>query len=85
MFAVGYDLAKEDDRTLNALQRDWKRLVDEEQITQSDRYLRHNRLPVLHIYGLGFKNIEVEDTAKVVRYVCFFALLLSVSHRIIRN
>ncbi|KAL9188743.1 hypothetical protein ACHAXT_007121 [Thalassiosira profunda] len=69
VFAVGYDLAKEDDRTLNALQRDWKRLVDEEQITQSDRYLRHNRLPVLHIYGLGFKNIEVEDTAKVVSLI----------------
>lgn len=70
VFAVGYDIAKKDDRTLNALIMDWIRLVDEEQITQSDRYLRQDGLPVLHIFGLGFKSIEVEDTAKVARYDC---------------
>jgi len=51
-FALCYDLtgvAK--DRVYDLLVADWKRLVDETKITQDGRYLRHNRRPVLFVWG----------------------------------
>lgn len=70
VFAVSYNIAGNnlDNTVLDALKEDWIRLVDEEQITRSDRYAHHNGLPVLRIYGIGFKTVQVSDTAKVLRY-----------------
>ena len=56
VFAVAYNIAG-NTLTCNALddlKNDWKRLVDEEKITQSERYLHHDGKPVLRIYGIGF-------------------------------
>ena len=53
---MSYDIAGQtlDDTALDTLKEDWKRLVDEEGITQSDRYIHHNGNPVLSIMGIGF-------------------------------
>jgi hypothetical protein len=32
-------------------------LVDTEKITASSQYMKHNGLPVLRIYGIGFKTV----------------------------
>jgi len=56
VFAVAYNIAGStlNCNALDDLKNDWKRLVDEEKITQSDRYLHHDGKPVLRIYGIGF-------------------------------
>ena len=60
VFAVSYNIAggKIDDSVLDELKRDWKNLVDNEKVTQSGRYIHHNGLPVLRIYGIGFKAVS---------------------------
>jgi hypothetical protein len=65
VFAVSYNIAggKIDDSVLDELKRDWKNLVDNEKVTQSGRYIHHNGLPVLRIYGIGFKAVSLH---------CFF-------------
>lgn len=67
VFAVSYNIAGNqiDDSILDECKEDWKRLVDEELITRSDRYIHHRGLPVLRIYGIGFKRVRVSDTAKL--------------------
>lgn len=69
VFAVSYDIAGTDDTVLEDLKKDWMKLVDLERITKSDRYLRHNGLPVLHIYKIGFKESNVADTAKIAELI----------------
>ena len=55
VFAMMYDISGQDAGTLvSTLQQDWTYLVDTLQITASPRYLRHDGLPVLAIWGLGF-------------------------------
>jgi hypothetical protein len=49
VFANMYDGWNIDD-----IKNDWKHLVDDLKITESDRYLRHNGRPVLAIWGIGF-------------------------------
>ncbi|MCU0665180.1 MAG: glycoside hydrolase family 71/99-like protein, partial [Myxococcota bacterium] len=36
------------------IKKDWMHLVDDQKITSSSRYLRHNGRPLLVIWGLGF-------------------------------
>ena len=59
VFAVSYNIAGNNvnNSVLDDLKSDWMDLVDNEEITQSGRYLRHNGLPVLRIYGIGFKSV----------------------------
>ena len=79
-FAVSYNLAGKtlNDTVLDLLKEDWMRLVDEESITSSPQYLRHESrfskcdLPVLRIYGIGFKAVNVEDTTKMAALIDWF-------------
>jgi hypothetical protein len=59
VFAVSYNMAGNSitNSVLDDMKADWMNLVDNEQITASDRYIRHNGLPVLRIYGIGFKAV----------------------------
>ena len=59
VFAVSYDIAGGtlDCTALDTLKDDWKRLVDEEKVTESDRYIHHNGKPVLSIWGIGFTTV----------------------------
>ena len=71
VFAVSYNIAGNtlDNTVLDDLKLDWMRLVDEEGITQSNRYIHHNGLPVLRIYGIGFKSVNVDNTTKMVELI----------------
>ena len=52
VFAIGYDLTgTPKDKVFDRLVADWKRLVDEQKITQDGRYLHHNNKPVLFVFG----------------------------------
>jgi hypothetical protein len=49
---VSYDLTgAPQDRLFDLLVRDWKRLVDEERLTQDERYLHHGGKPVVFVWG----------------------------------
>lgn len=52
VFAVCYDLSgTREDRLVDRLVSDWKRLVDEMKITKDGRYLHHDGKPVLFVWG----------------------------------
>ncbi len=54
VFANMYDISGGNDDTLvEDIKNDWMHLVDDEGITESDRYLKHNGRPVLAIWGFG--------------------------------
>ncbi len=73
-FAVSYDIAGRtlDDDVLDDLRADWIRLVDEEGITRSDRYIRQDGRPVLDIFGIGFKTINVANTTRMAEFIDWF-------------
>jgi lysophospholipase L1-like esterase len=51
-YAICYDLSgTPEERLYDSLVNDWKRLVDDEHVTQDDRYLHHNGKPVLYVWG----------------------------------
>ncbi|MCA9210446.1 MAG: hypothetical protein KDA55_18945 [Planctomycetales bacterium] len=51
-YAIGYDLSGVPaSRVYDLLANDWKRLVDDDKITQDDRYLHHNGRPVVFVWG----------------------------------
>ena len=63
VFAVMYDISNGADRTLvEQLINDWKHLVDKQNITKSERYIRHNGKPLVAIWGLGFSDRIGEAT-----------------------
>ena len=62
VFAVSYDIAGNGNDVIERLKTDWMMLVDVEGITNSSQYIRQNGLPVLHIFGIGFAHIMVDDT-----------------------
>ena len=76
IFAVSYNIAGAslDENVLEHLKEDWKVLVDTEKITQHGRYIRHgvNNLPVLRIYGIGFKTVNIANTSKLAELIDFF-------------
>ncbi len=52
-FAVCYDLSGYPaQRIVGRLTDDWKQLCDEQKVTRDERYLDHNGLPVVFIWGL---------------------------------
>ena len=63
VFAVSYDIAGSnlDYKALDTLKEDWMRLVDDEKITESNRYLHHNGKPVLSIWGIGFTHVPASS------------------------
>jgi hypothetical protein len=55
VFAVMYDTSGMNGSTfVNALEKDWKYMVDVLKVTESPAYLHQNGKPVLAIWGLGF-------------------------------
>lgn len=51
-YALCYDMSGAPPDTLfERLTADWKRLLEEKQITKDDRYLHHNGKPVLFVWG----------------------------------
>ena len=54
VFANMYDISGGSSATLvNDIKSDWMHLVDDQRVTQSGRYLRHNGRPVVAIWGFG--------------------------------
>ena len=52
VFALCYDLTgAPKDKMFDMIVADWKRLVDDGKITEDDRYLRHDKKPVLFLWG----------------------------------
>jgi hypothetical protein len=57
VFAIEYDISGSTDDILpQALIDDWKHLVDDLGVTQSDRYLRHLGRPLVAVWGIGFSD-----------------------------
>ena len=57
VWAIMYDVSGVNENFVDivqALEDDWKFLVDEMKVTDSPTYLHHNGLPVLAIWGFGF-------------------------------
>ena len=73
VFAVSYNLAGNSisDSVLDDLVNDWIKLVDDERITESNRYLRQNGLPVLRIFGIGFKAVSFFTEMQSSQYFHF--------------
>ena len=75
-FAVSYNISGRTltNQVLQDMKNDWKRLVDEEKITQSGRYIRQAGRPVLRIYGIGFNEpiSFVDDTEGIADLIDWF-------------
>lgn len=70
VYAVGYDLTDAPEEELfDLLVIDWKRLVDEEGLTEDDRYLHHDGKPVLFVWGFFEDRF---DAALAHRIIDFF-------------
>ena len=76
IFAVSYNIAGNNinESVLDEIKNDWIKLVDDEEISSSDRYLHHNRLPVLRIYGIGFKSVS-----------CIVTILMAFTYHLIHT
>jgi hypothetical protein len=70
VYAVCYDLSGAPrERLYDLLVADWKRLVDDEKLTQDERYLHHRERPVLFVWGLFSDRF---DAALAHRIIDFF-------------
>ena len=81
-FAVSYNLAGCDNQALDWIKSDWMELVDNEQIVSSGRYLKHNGLPVLRIYGIGFNEVNIDDTKKMADLIKWFQSEADAKYRV---
>lgn len=71
VFALMYDISGQPREGLvEALERDWKYLVDTLEITRSPRYLHHRGRPVLAIWGFGFtdRSATPEQAAELIEF-----------------
>jgi hypothetical protein len=82
VFAVSYNLAGCDNQALDLIKSDWMDLVDNERIVSSGRYLKHNGLPVLRIYGIGFKEVNIDDTKKMLDLIDWFQNKADAKYRV---
>ena len=71
-FAVSYDMAGNENAVIERLKTDWMTLVDVEGITNSSRYIRQGGLPVLHIFGVGFRSVAVNDMVGMRNLILWF-------------
>jgi hypothetical protein len=72
VFAVSYDISRTGNDVLESLKSDWMMLVDYEGITNSRQYIRQNGLPVLHIWGIGFTTVPVDDATGMQNLIDWF-------------
>jgi len=71
-FAIMYDISGHNPSTLVAdLKADWKHLVRDLGLTESDAYLHHNGQPVIGLWGLGFHD-RPGTTAEALELLAFF-------------
>lgn len=69
VFAVCYDLTgTREDQILEKLTGDWKRLVDEAEITRDPRYLHHGGKPVLFVWGFFGDRFGSELANRVIDF-----------------
>ena len=72
-WAIMYDVTGINEKKVDfveTFEADWKYLVDVLKVTESSAYLHHNGLPVLAIWGLGFKDRfgTPEEAAQLVDF-----------------
>lgn len=68
-YALCYDMSGEkSDQLVNRLMTDWKRLVDEEKVTEDPRYLRENGKPVLFVWGFYADRFPAETAHKILDF-----------------
>lgn len=68
-YALCYDLtAAPEDRLLDLLSNDWKRLVDELEMTGDDRYLHHDGRPVLFVWGFDPDRFGPETAHEIIDF-----------------
>jgi hypothetical protein len=71
-WALAFDIAgMSTDKMFDVLTREWRKLVDEG-VTQDDRYLRQNGLPVVEIWGFYYGNPHNAITARVANQLIDF-------------
>lgn len=69
VYAVCYDLSgAPKDRLYEMLIRDWKRLVDDEKITEDERYLHHDGKPVLFVWGFFDDRFDAELAHRIIDF-----------------
>ncbi|MBI3186149.1 MAG: DUF4214 domain-containing protein [Myxococcales bacterium] len=70
VFAVMYDISGDSSPLFDTITRDWRHLVDDLGITQSDRYLKHRGKPLVVIWGFGFPDRpgSVEDANRIIDF-----------------
>ncbi|MBM4071661.1 MAG: hypothetical protein FJ271_22430 [Planctomycetes bacterium] len=70
VFAVEYDMTgMSSDKIVDALSRDWRRLVRDLKITQDPRYLHHNGKPVLAIFGFFSDRFDAALARQIIASV----------------
>lgn len=69
IFAIMYDGIHKPDVNVDELIKDWKHLIDDIGITKSSRYLHHDGLPVVTIYGYC---VNKEQTAESLKQIMEF-------------
>lgn len=68
-YGLCYDLSgAPKEKLFDLLVSDWKRLVDDKQVTKDDRYLRHNGKPVLFIWGFYSDRFGPELASKIIDF-----------------
>jgi hypothetical protein len=68
-FGICYDLSgMSKDKLFESLVADWKKLVDEQQVTRDPRYLHHNNKPVLFIWGFYSDRFGPELAERIVEF-----------------
>ena len=68
-FGLCYDLSGADkEKIYDLLVSDWKRLVDETEITKDNRYLHHNDKPVLFIWGFFSDRFGPELANRIIDF-----------------
>ena len=82
IFAVSYDIAGNGNDVLTRLKNDWISLVDNENITSSPSYIFQNGLPVLHIFGIGFTSVPLDDTTGMQNLVNWLTSSVAGKYRV---
>jgi hypothetical protein len=70
VYALGYDLTGvREDRLYDRLVADWKRLVDEKQVTKDGRYLHHGGKPVLFVWGFFSERFSPATAHRIIDFL----------------
>lgn len=75
VFAMEYDISGARAGTMTEIiRKDWNYLTQELKITASPRYLRHNRKPVVSVWGMGLndRSHPPSDTAVALELIRWF-------------